>query len=547
MTLQNEAPIDGAQPPVSFFLPNDPDTAPGPPPPITPAPAQVPPVADILAMLRANPYIVDSWQAMMGDYQTHPPETIARHIFDHPQLHGLLSVVSSSISAAGAEKEAPTAAALAVQLILEKYADRLAVVDRNKLFLRREGGTWIDATRPNPAATAALQNMIRRLGTVESWSQRQTDGLRTALFYILENPASHGVRSLRIDDFDRVPIFALKDGGSIDARTLEILDSDATAKHLLLDRDGSGLDFRPELLSADATHPGMRLALHFEPDRLKPSYAILKRLAFMLLQPRKAVDSVIMPTSDSGKTTLAAWVCLALSGYALTADAINILSSQGTRFTSLQRRLAKFKLVFLDEADKLRAPLVAGDLNTLTADWLTVEEKGADSYEVPRRGNSIFLGAAPPSVELGQGGRERLAWAFDGSHVAKMPAELRELIHDPEAQAWLATNLLKLASQSHENGYDAADGDSRAAAAAVHLAASDPLQTAVGDCVEPFAGSFLPNAELKGRLDLGYPNIPSDVSPKALAKAMQAAFGVSPIGTTRGGQSVRGYPGLRLK
>ena len=468
---------------------------------------------------------------------------IAAWVSERDEEH---QVAVAAAAAAAPDKEGPTAAALAVQLILEKYADRLAVVDRNKLFLRREGGTWIDATRPNPAATATLQNMIRRLGTVESWSQRQTDGLRTALFFIMEDPASHGVKSLRIHDFDRAPIFALKHGGSIDARSLKILDGDATAAHLLLDRDAAGLDYRPELLNADDQHPGMQLALHFEPNRNEPSYSILRRLAYQLLQPHKAVDSIIMPESDAGKTTLGAWVCAALAGSAVVVDAINLLSTQGTRFTSLQRRLAAFRLVFLDEADKLRSPLGAGDLNVLTADFLTVESKGEDSYETPRRGNSVFLGASPPSIELGQGGRERLAWAFDGGHVPKMDSKLRELIHDPESQAWLATKLLTLAAEAYAEKLDGADDKSRQAAAAVHLAAADPLQIALAECVERFDGSFLPNAELKGRLNLGFPDVPSDVSPKALATAMQAVFGVSPIATSRGGQSVRGYPGLRV-
>ena len=150
-------------------------------------------------------------------------------------------------------------------------------------------------------------------------------------------------------------------------------------------------------------------------------------------------------------------------------------------------------------------------------------------------------------MALGQGGKERLAWAFDGAHVPKMSAELRELIHDPEAQSWLATHLLKWAFDAYTNKTDASDDRSRAAAEAIHAATADPLQVAVGDCVEKWDGSFLPNAELKGRLNLGYPDVPTDVSTKALARAMRAAFGVSSTSTSRKGESVRGYQGVRLK
>ncbi len=97
MNTPNPSAADGVTSRISFapdYLADDPDTTTPHPPPKPPAPAQVPPVADILAMLRANPYIVDSWQATMGDYQAHPPETIARHIFDNPQLHPLLATTS---------------------------------------------------------------------------------------------------------------------------------------------------------------------------------------------------------------------------------------------------------------------------------------------------------------------------------------------------------------------------------------------------------------------------------------------------------------------
>ncbi len=406
----------------------------------------------------------------------------------------------------------------------------------------------MDASKPGAVATATLGAMLKEHYPYGNWSGRVIEQVRSSLLSIMEDPGRHGISTARLDDFDRAPIFALKGGGSIDARNLEILDADATARCLLLDRNVSGVDYRPALLEADANHPGPRLAAHFEPkDSDGPSYSILRRLGYQILGPHKSLDTVTMPEPDAGKTTLAAWTGLSLNGYVITVDAINLLSSQGTRFTSLQRRLSKFRVVFLDESDKLRTTLDAGDLNSLTPDMLTVEPKGEDSFEIPRRGNSIFLGAAPPAVALGQGGKERLAWAFDGAHVPKMSAELRELIHDPEAQAWLATNLLNWAFDAYTNKTDASDDKSRAAAAMLHLATSDPLQAAVADCVERFDGSFLPNAELKGRLNLGYPDVPSDVSPKALAKAMQTVFSVSSTSTSRKGESVRGYVGLRLK
>ena len=334
-----------------------------------------------------------------------------------------------------------------VKRLLDRHSDRLAVVDRNKLYIRRESGTWIDATRPSPTATGALQGMMKSVGFDPYWGQRQVDVLRSALFILMENPSAYGVSALSSYDFDRAPIFALKQGGSVDARSMEVLNNDATGAHRLLDQSSPGIDYRPALLNAGPDHPGMQLAMHFEPDRANPRFQLLRRIAYLMLGPTKAIDTIVMPETDAGKSTFCAWLQLAFAGYVITADSTNLLSGQGQKFTSVQQRLSKWRLVLLDEADKIQSPVTEGHLNALTADSLTVESKGENSFEMPRRGNVMLVGAAAPNVELGQGGRERLHWAFDGSTVAAMSGELRALIDDPESQAWLATKVIALAAR----------------------------------------------------------------------------------------------------
>ena len=390
-----------------------------------------------------------------------------------------------------------------VQLLLDSHSDRLAVVDRNKLYIRRDSGTWIDATQPSPTATGVLQGMMKSVGFDVYWGQRQVDVLRSALFILMENPSAYGVSALSSYDFDRAPIFALRQGGFGRCPQHGDAEQRRNGAHRLLDQSSPGIDYRPALLNASADHPGMRLAMHFEPDPANPRFQLLRRIGFLLLGPTKAIDTIVMPTTDAGKSTFCAWLQLAFAGYVITADSTNLLSAQGQKFTSVQQRLSKWRLVLLDEADKIKSPVTEGHLNALTADSLTVESKGENSFEMPRRGNVMLVGAAAPNVELGQGGRERLHWAFDGSTVAAMSGELRALIDDPESQAWLATKVITLANDCFWKGDQAVDGGSRRAAASIQAETADPLHTALSDCLEKQDGpDGVTGEEIKERLNL---------------------------------------------
>ena len=148
---------------------------------------------------------------------------------------------------------------------------------------------------------------------------------------------------------------------------------------------------------------------------------------------------------------------------------------------------------------------------------------------------------------MGQGGRERLGWAFDGSGIGKMSAELRQLIDDPEAQAWLATKLLTLAAETHRTGDRAVDADSRKAAASLHTATANPLQAAIADCLELDPTSSVWLDAIKERLTK-YPDVPQPIPARTFGSAMQLVFGsdLKSIPTTREGKPARYYPGVRL-
>jgi len=410
---------------------------------------------------------------------------------------------------------------------LAAYRNRLMVVDARKLYLCRANGLWIDATEGNPTVTGEFQGMVRAIGlNGGQWGQRGIDNFRTALYFLIPDPKFHGILEARSSDFDNAPVLQLRGGGAIDLRTLEVLDAGQTAQHLLLDHGAVGLDYRAELLDAPPDHAGPMLAAHYEPDPSRPLRQLLRRIAHQLLGPHKSVDAIIMPLSDSGKTTFCRWVSRALPGCVAIVDAVNILSGQGQKFTAAQLRLAQHRLVFLDEADKIVKPPSAASFNMLAGDELTVEPKGRDSYELPRLGNAIMVGADVPNLELGQGGSRRLEWVFDGKDIPVMSPDLRCLVEDSEAQAWLATTLVHLAHRSWLTGDNATDGDSRKAAAQLHHELEDPLYGALAEVLEKGApADQVVCAEIKTRLtELVGDDTYEQTPPKTFKKAMRTVF-----------------------
>ena len=465
---------------------------------------------------------------------------------DRGFLPGWMLLSLAALETVAANGEA-TAIWLAAKTILEDFSHRLAVVDGCKLFVCRQNGCWTDATRPSAVVTAAIAGMLREKHPFDDWGFRRAESVRTNLLIVLENPKDYGVRSVRLDDFDRRPIFQLKNGGSLDARTLEILDASATAEHLLLDSGGAGLDYDPELLNAGDEHPGRRMAAHFETDKTKPpKFQLLKRMSYLLLGPTKAIDSAVMPKGDSGKTSWARWLSLSLPGHVAVLDAVVGLSAQGRKFTVTQIFLANKKLVVLDEADKIEKPPTSGAVNALTADFLTIEEKGENVREALRRGNVVMIGAAPPNLELAQGGPERLHWSFDGSAIGVMTPEVRALIDDPAAQCWLATHLMTWASELYQSGETAVDRDSNEAAASIHLAVANPLQAALAEILELDSTSSIWLEDIKTRLR-NYPEVSQPVESRTLGAAMQHVFGqeMKSKSTTKEGRPARYYAGVR--
>ena len=241
-------------------------------------------------------------ESIPGDVRDMAEPSDMQKIWDNSETGLLKGSASSDSSSKPSEEDG-----VSVDDFLSTYADRLAVIatgDSRCLYVRCASGFWADASNGNSAATSAIQLMVRQMVTKPGqWGQRRTDDLRTALFVVCEDPGRFGVSMASIEQCDREPIFPLKAGGAIDARTLDILTPEEITPHWMLDHGTVGLDYRPELLDAGDGHPGTRVALHYEPDPDNPQHVLIRRIAYMLLEPRKAVDVIIMPQSDAGKTT----------------------------------------------------------------------------------------------------------------------------------------------------------------------------------------------------------------------------------------------------
>ena len=444
------------------------------------------------------------------------------------------------------ERESPESSKLSLtelaNLFFSHYADRLRVVDKSFMYLRRGDGCWVDITSGGPAIAGAFQNMPTAFGADVSGPQG-AKALQVATYRGIDDPGKYNLLREDSRQFDRRPVFPTRDGNAVDLQTYRVMSADDAGQALMLDRGGRGVDFRPRLDLKDSKHPGYLLAQHYGKDGLPP-VGLFTRIALLLLRPRKGLDVIMMPLSGAGKSTLCDWLTLAFPGYALVGSAVNLLSAQGQKFTAVQDRLSRYRLVLLDEADKLDAPVPASTLNALTSEVVTVELKGVDSGERPRIGNTVFVSSQPPMLEVLQGGPERLAWAFDGSHVEPMSQQLRDHINDPDAQAWLATWLAQLAFYCRLSGDTAETAESRRAASWVVDSNRTPLQFALNEVLEVSPGSFVTNDEIKDALR-EYPEAAQESNSRTLPKMMDAVFGRQ--ARRERTAASRGYTGVKRK
>ena len=386
------------------------------------------------------------------------------------------------------------------QAIIQHRPDAVLVVDRADVWIQRRTGTWLELGRGySPVVTGALQHLIRdvrnQAGNGAPVSYRSARESAAELSIAIDGDY-YGVRHVTTADLDAHPILPLRNGGGVDLRTASVIDAESLPLFLLRDMR-TGMDYRPELLG-DPPRVCVDAVAHY-------GELLFRRLAWLLLAPHKAIDTVRLPVSNAGKTTLCQWLQAALPGVVATVDAVHAFSANGLRFPVMARALASYRLVLADEADKIDKPPPVAAVNGLTAPDVTVELKGEDSTTKPRRGNAVFVGADWPVLVQGQGTDTRMNWAYDRADIPQMPYGMRDaLLGNPDCTAWLAAYLVDLAASLHRMDGAAESSthneDTRQAAADLGAVTADPLVSALEGLLEPDPVGFVAYEDLRAKL-----------------------------------------------
>ena len=221
---------------------------------------------------------------------------------------------------------------------------------------------------------------------------------------------------------------------------------------------------------------------------------LLSRLSWALLGPKKTIDVVNLPVSNAGKSTLAEWVQRAFPNGVEVLDAVKELKN-GNDFSPLRVTLSERLITFVDEADKIETPPPVAIVNELTQGVLMVNIKGLQAKSRPRRGNVVMLGAGWPNLVSGQGSDTRFQWAWAQGTPA-MCQELRDLLFEPNAVAWLSTWMCQRASQLFSQGDDGSTAMTRAWAAEFLAESADPLPMIMKSILTPAPQGFVSNVEL---------------------------------------------------
>lgn len=434
-----------------------------------------------------------------------------------------------------------------VELLARFAPGRFAVVDRAHLAINRpDFGTWLPLTDGRtPAVRGTLLVLIQQCRAAAGYDNARLVSMRTAQeciaalsAWIVQPPP--GVLIVHQDDFDAAPVLPLRAGGGIHLRTGEVISPADLPAHLISDTGQDGIDYRPEVLDTPAP-AAIAVLSHY-------GIGLFRRFARNLIEPDKCIDTISLPRSSSGKTTLADALEYALPGQVAVADGPASFSAQGLKFSSPAGLLASNRLVIFDESDKITAPPPPGALNALTARRLRIEPKGRDAYYAPRRANALMLGADKPALELGQGAETRFVWSHT-AHLPELPAGLRDWMLSPDGGAWLATWLVDAAIDIALNGDDTDTPESRRAAQSVLEQNADPLIDALLDWYEPGdPDDWCSIPSIKDTLAQAGVGVAGDLNSRTIAAALTR---IAPESTTTRRvverRTVSGRLGLRLR
>lgn len=378
-----------------------------------------------------------------------------------------------------------------VKLLASQCSDRMLIVDGHHLYLSTIQGTWASVKTPvgEGVLWSLMQMIARGQGYTTEVSGRLAKDTTTRLNGILSNPPTDAKRAASAD-LNRHPLFEFKGNNAIgDFRTGGVLDTQTVQECLMEYGSLPRIAYDPSIL--DNPPLECEIAHKHYGDNL------FSRIAYLLTGVYKTIDVIRMPVSDSGKSTLAAWVTNAIAGGVETLDAYAQLKER--EFSPLLNSLASRRLVFLDEADKITDAPPVSRINELTSDTVRVHNKFRDEMQRPRIGNAVLMGADWPAIQTAQGNSTRFQWAWDDKgRTPPMDPTIRNLILTPEAASWLGTLLVDKAAQIYQSGQDASTPETRDAASRFVEMSENVLHAIMRDVLSPgrSADDFVPSADI---------------------------------------------------
>ena len=323
--------------------------------------------------------------------------------------------------------------------------------------------------------------------------------------------------------------------------TDDVLNREAVRHTLTLNNSVPVAEYNPELLANPPQ--GVQEALcHY-------GVGLLARVAWLMLGPKKVIDVVNLPLSNSGKSTLAEWMHRAFPSGVEILDAVKELKN-GNDFSPLRVALSERMLTFVDESDKIETPPSVAVVIELTANVISVNLKGVQSRSKARRGNVEMLGAGCPNLISGQRSDTRFQWAW-ARETPSLRQELRDLLFEPDAIAWLSTWMCEQASCMYRTGNDGTTDETRAWAAEFLAESADPLPLIMADLLKPDPSGFVSNTELlaaaeghpeRDRVELGR----NPTMTRAWGDAMKSVGGRRGRRDRKSDRGGRGWKGVSL-
>lgn len=463
--------------------------------------------------------------------------------------------------------------------ILHYAVDRLLIcTDTKTTYLGDLGGLWFPLDRPRSRrAVAVVRDLAERAANLAAaeardfvsrgptnfeteimltkypaWLERQLlattsenlcrevasrlSGIGSLASILNETGAGRvlQVTSRDLSNYDVHKVLPLEGGGAISLSRDEVLTSDEISYLLLEDRGWAIPEPDFDLLKPVPLEGRVVLGRFKE---------ILDRLAVHMLGTSKAVDSIRVPQSNWGKSTLIELLHEALPGMVGRTSA-QVLSGR-SQFTPATALMASRGLVLFDEADK--AEISTGRFMELADAQLHIERKGEDAFDAERTATAVLVGQGWATVDTSVPGVEqRIQWAFSSDIPSQMSPQERAMILSDVGVRFTRAYLVDRARYHFLNGSDRIDATPQSSKRAVDdfmAAGQSTVVSALRTILEVGKpDDSVANAAIREQLD----RFPEVEIPKTrgFERAVHSAF---PNASAFSRNGRRGYRGLRLK